>query len=248
MQLLVSVRSVEEAAAALEGGAGLIDVKEPSRGSLGRADDERIRQIVHFIKGRRPVSAACGELRETDFAPPCIRGLNFIKWGLAGLGGETPWRDALARAAGGLHSTSCRPVVAAYADWRRAKAPRPEEVCTFACEQHWGAFLLDTWQKDGRTLLDFLTPPEVADLAQRCRAAGVRVALAGSLGVPQIAALRVAGPDWFAVRGAACRGGDRDAAVDAAAVRQLADLLLARPRSLEDSPAGLDAMDAGRGN
>ena len=35
--LLVSVRNVEEALAALEGGASLIDVKEPSRGPLGRA-------------------------------------------------------------------------------------------------------------------------------------------------------------------------------------------------------------------
>ena len=36
-QLLVSVRSPAEALAALEGGAALIDVKEPARGSLGRA-------------------------------------------------------------------------------------------------------------------------------------------------------------------------------------------------------------------
>ena len=35
---LVSVRSPEEALAALEGGADLIDVKEPSRGPLGAAD------------------------------------------------------------------------------------------------------------------------------------------------------------------------------------------------------------------
>ena len=40
-QLLVSVRSAEEARAALEGGAALIDVKEPSRGSLGSASVEQ---------------------------------------------------------------------------------------------------------------------------------------------------------------------------------------------------------------
>ena len=34
--LLVSVRSAAEAATALAGGADLIDVKEPSRGPLGR--------------------------------------------------------------------------------------------------------------------------------------------------------------------------------------------------------------------
>ena len=35
--LLVSVRCVDEVAAAIEGGAEIIDVKEPSHGSLGMA-------------------------------------------------------------------------------------------------------------------------------------------------------------------------------------------------------------------
>src|SRR2546429_246491 len=78
---------------------------------------------------------------------------------------------------------------AAYADWQRAGAPAPAEVCAFACDQHWGAFLLDTWGKDGTTLLDWLPAAEVAVLCQRCRRAGVPVALAGSLGAPQIRAL-----------------------------------------------------------
>ena len=41
-RLLVSVRSPVEAQAAVAGGAGIIDVKEPSRGSLGRADASRL--------------------------------------------------------------------------------------------------------------------------------------------------------------------------------------------------------------
>jgi len=39
-------------------------------------------------------------------------------------------------------------------------------------------------------------------------------------------------PDWFAVRGAACRGGDRAAAVEASRVRQLAELLAGGPAAL----------------
>ena len=38
-QLLVSVRSAGEAVDALAGGCQILDVKDPSRGSLGRADD-----------------------------------------------------------------------------------------------------------------------------------------------------------------------------------------------------------------
>ena len=63
-RLLVSVRDAAEAEAALAGGADLIDVKEPSRGPLGRADAGVIRYVVKAVGGRAPVSAALGELKE----------------------------------------------------------------------------------------------------------------------------------------------------------------------------------------
>ncbi len=62
--LLVSVRDAAEAAASLAGGADLIDVKEPARGPLGRADAATIAAVVQAVGGRVPVSAALGELRE----------------------------------------------------------------------------------------------------------------------------------------------------------------------------------------
>ena len=61
--LLVSVRSLEEAKAAFESGAALIDVKEPAHGSLGHANSGVIEEIVAYVAGRRPVSAAMGELQ-----------------------------------------------------------------------------------------------------------------------------------------------------------------------------------------
>ena len=52
--LLVSVRSGAEAEAALAGGADLIDVKEPTRGALGRADGAE--QL--FVGGSSRMAAA----------------------------------------------------------------------------------------------------------------------------------------------------------------------------------------------
>jgi uncharacterized protein (UPF0264 family) len=227
MNLLVSVRSAEEALAALDGGADLIDIKEPARGSLGRADDAALVEVLKAVAGRKPVSAACGELLENHAAPPCKLGewhLRYLKWGLAGCGEREDW-PALLEAAAGRSPFACRPVAVAYADWQRAKAPRPAEVCTFACAKRWGAFLLDTWRKDGRTLLDFLSLDEVAQFIERCRRADVPVALAGSLGCPQIETLLPLTPDWFAVRGAVCRKGNREDGIDAERVRELSRLI-----------------------
>jgi uncharacterized protein (UPF0264 family) len=222
--LLVSVRSAAEAEAAVRGGAALIDVKEPAHGSLGRASDPTMLEVVRTVAGRRPVSAALGELADS-VAPPEVP-LDYVKWGLAGCG-EADWRRELNEAIRRLseQGSDCRPVAVAYADWRRAEAPTPDAVCSFAAEHPVGAFLLDTWHKDGSTLLDWLSMAEIERLSDRCRAAGVPLALAGSLGPPEIRLLRPLRPDWFAVRGAACRDRRRDAAIDEEAVRQLVALL-----------------------
>ena len=54
-RLLVSVRSPGEARAAIEGGADILDVKEPIRGSLGMADSEVIAAIARQVEdGRGP--------------------------------------------------------------------------------------------------------------------------------------------------------------------------------------------------
>ncbi len=240
-QLLVSVRSAQEAEAALRGGAGLIDVKEPAHGSLGRASDEVIADVLRVVASRRPVSAALGELVEGGgwrvegeelFSPstlhpaPSTR-LAYVKWGLASAASSWPLLLCEATRRMTEQLPNCRAVAVAYADWQRAAAPRPEEVCSFALEKAMGAFLLDTWNKDGSTLLDWLPLNEIERLRNRCRAAGIPMALAGSLGAAEIRTLLPLRPDWFAVRGAVCPRRQRESEIDESKVRQLASMVRA---------------------
>ena len=230
-RLLVSVRSAVEAEAALAGSAAVIDVKEPANGALGRADDAVIADVVRTVAGRAPVSAALGELRDRPDVnlPSCLPSLAYVKCGLTRCSGEQDswWRpalDALARAVQ-ESAAACRMAVVAYADWRRAQAPKPDEVCTFVCRRPGWGLLLDTWGKDGLTLLDWISRVEVHRMCRVCRDAGVSVALAGSLRRSLIRQLRPTDPDWFAVRGAACEGSQRTAAIDASRVRELVEIL-----------------------
>lgn len=228
-QLLVSVRSVEEAAHALAGGADVIDVKEPRLGSLGRADDGVIAAVLQFVAGRRPVSAALGEVLDEN-PLPSTRGLSFAKWGLAGCGRISLWPIRLAALAKSLH-IDCQFVHVAYADWQCAQAPPLDEVIDLACRSPGSVLLLDTHCKTasahGRhpALLDWLPVEEAIALCKRCRKAHVRVALAGSLGPAEIRLLLPARPDWFAIRGAACLGGSRNGTIHECRVRDLARLL-----------------------
>lgn len=225
--LLVSVRCPAEAEAALAGGADLIDIKEPERGPLGRADDAVIGAIVATVAGRRPVSAALGELADDGGAVPSC-GLAYVKWGLAGCGHD--WRVRLERKL--VAPAPPQVVLTAYADWHCARAPAPEQVLALAAAHPGSVLLLDTCCKSysatlGRcaNLLDWLPLTWIDDFCRRCRDSGVQVALAGSLGQPQIAELRHTAADWFAVRGAACGGGHRVGRIEAHLVRQLVQVI-----------------------
>jgi uncharacterized protein (UPF0264 family) len=235
-KLLVSVRSAEEADAALDGGASIIDVKEPSLGSLGRASAATIMGVVARVAGRVPVSAALGDLtdaRPENSEPLALQGLSYVKWGLAGSGSR--WHSRLLDTAKKLTSIdrAADPVAVAYADWQAARAPDPDAILTFVRKQAWPVFLLDTWQKDGRTLLDRLSFEEIRRLCETCRRDRIQVALAGSLTMDQISELLPLEPDIFAVRGAVCLKNDRTATVDPARVGTLVELMNSSHANLE---------------
>lgn len=223
--LLVSVRDVAEVHEAIVGGADIIDVKEPTRGSLGRPIGSVLDTVVERVAKRRLISVALGELAEWEpLANGFLDGISLVKIGLAGRPAESAWRMELARLRMQLEeSWPARVVAVAYADWHRANAPPPYDVMEEAISNRYAALLIDTWGKDGKTLLDWLGVQETIDLCRACREAVLPVALAGSLGLEQIRELAPARPDLFAVRGAACVGGNRNATVSREQVAALVE-------------------------
>ena len=225
--LLVSVRSAAEVAAALEGGADLIDVKEPAKGPLAPAEAEVVAAVLDAVDGRVSVSAALGE-----WTPNAITEahwhlelpLQYVKWGLAGYTPAPGWGEDLLDTRREL-PIGTEMVAVAYADWERAKSVPPAEVAKFAKRFRFKAFLLDTWGKDGKTLLDFMSAKEVAGLVDGLKRVYTTVAVGGSLRPEQLKQLKGVSPDYFAVRTSACAAGKRDGVIDATRVRKWKELL-----------------------
>lgn len=220
--LLVSVRSADEVEAALAGGADLIDIKEPSKGPLGMAEAEVVASVIAKVKKRVPVSAALGE-----WSPEAITvahwhlelKLDYVKWGLAGYTPTPGWGEDILDTRRELPA-GMEMVAVAYADWERAKSVPPAEIVKFAKRFRFKAFLLDTWNKDGKTLLDFLKPTEIAELLESVGRVGMKSAVGGSLRPERVKQLKGVQPDWYAVRASACAGGKRDGAIDTARVKK----------------------------
>ena len=250
--LLVSVRDCQEAAAAVAGGADIVDVKDPANGPLGYAGPEDIAAIAREVDGRLKVSAALGECRDwlerdrpPQLSPAQTHQLDWVKLGPAGLADAEDWmatwlqaQRATKRAAEtcGLEtapvaettaaSKSPQWVAVAYADCERARSPEPEAMLQAASQQNCAALLLDTYVKDGRTTFDWLSESRLHQLRQAAAEAGLLFALAGQISVGHTPQIRDLQPDIVAVRGAACDQSDRGRAVSADRVQSLKKVLL----------------------
>lgn len=225
-RLLVSVRTAAEAAAALQGGAELLDIKAPERGSLGRPDPQTVRDVLAVrdaLAPAVPVSVALGELREwregvasvADWLPSGIR---FAKVGLADCRGRD-W-IALCAALRAAASSHVAWVAVAYADARAASAPDVAEVFARAARLHFAGVLVDTYSKQQGRLLDHLTVEALGRCARPVRSAGLFWGAAGRLRLADLPRLAPAPVDVVAVRSAVCGEEDRLATVEAERVAQ----------------------------
>jgi uncharacterized protein (UPF0264 family) len=95
MRLLVSVRSAAEVAAAVAGGADIVDAKEPALGSLGAVSGRVLREIAHSLPAGVPLSIAMGDPRNVaalETAMAALDGLAprpsrvYVKIGLSAAG------------------------------------------------------------------------------------------------------------------------------------------------------------------
>ncbi|MCA9262208.1 MAG: hypothetical protein KDA60_00105 [Planctomycetales bacterium] len=211
-KLLVSVRDRHEALAAWQGGADVIDVKEPNQGALGFAGWLTVAEVLTSLSslcGRQPLtSVACGELvdllsRSAARSPDLP--FHFAKVGLAGMASNPQWPVLWRQWAERLPQGS-QPVAVAYADWRDCAAPSVDEVWDASTDVCRG-LLIDTYHKQGQSLLDYLSVEMLTAIVRRADRAGRWVALAGSLSVDAVQTVAPCRPTYFAVRTAACENG-----------------------------------------
>lgn len=220
--LLVSVRNAEEAHVACDAGADVIDVKEPTRGSLGAASPEVWRSVRDAVGRRRPVSVALGELHYDPVEENLQQtyGFRYAKVGLAGCSKISDWREqwerVIRRLPPGVDS-----VAVAYADWHTANSPAPAQIITHAHQLGCAAVLFDTFAKTAGNLFDHLDDSRMADLGARVQELGMKLVVGGSIGETILSRALGLAPDYIAVRGAVCRG-SRIGPIDGELVRGLA--------------------------
>src|SRR5215510_12823568 len=168
MQLLVSVSNEAEACAAREGGADIIDAKDPHAGALGG-----------------PVSAALGDADREDAIERMARdyssaGATFVKVGFAGIGNASLVRSLLRAAVRGAAYAHGHVVAVAYAD-RLSFDLTLDELLDVASDAGADGVLIDTAHKNGPGLPHLIDSDSLTRWTSQAHQVGLSVAIAGKL-------------------------------------------------------------------
>src|SRR5262249_11170415 len=148
---------------------------------------------------------------------PLLGPVAFVKLGTAGLGPDAAWPERFAaaqriisgdRSAGrggaSLHLSgepvSPQWIAVAYADWKRAEGPSPEDVVGGAHQCTCSGVLIDTYGKENGGLFDWLSVDRLTRLAAQARGSGLEFALAGRLQIADAARLAMVRPDIVGIR------------------------------------------------
>jgi uncharacterized protein (UPF0264 family) len=243
MHLLVSVANAGEAAAALAGGADIIDAKNPAAGAMGAVPAHVFREIRGVIGDARPVTAALGDASDGIAIERAAReaaaaGARFVKVGFAGIGSAPRIAEILAAAVFGSRAISIEKtgvVAVAYADAERVSSVAFEDLLEVAGEGGAEGVLVDTADKRGPGLRKLVAASTLARWVAAAHDAGLFIAVAGKLTAEDLAFVHDSGADIAGVRGAACISG-RTSAISAERVRLLA-------RALHGGEQGVDLLD-----
>jgi len=220
MRLLVSPMNMEEAHAALAGGADILDGKNPKEGSLGANFPWVIRSVADLARGKVPVSATIGDM---EFKPgtaslaalgAASSGADYVKAGLLGVktcDQAEEMLKAIVRAVKDLDPKK-KVVASGYSDYLRVGSISPMLLPAAASEAGADVVMVDTAIKDGKPTFDFMGEKDLADFIELGHSNDLEVALAGSIGFPHLETLLRLQPDIIGVRGIVC-GGDRRSAV-----------------------------------
>ena len=217
MKLLISSTDEKEAVEAIEGGADIIDVKNPKEGSLGASFPWVIKRIREATPKNIEVSCALGDIQNlpgtTSLAAlgAATTGVDYIKVGLFGqrtMDEAVCLTQAVTKAVRD-YNPSIKVVATGFADAERIGSLDPLLVPQIAYEAKAHFAMIDTAIKDGRNLLSFLAVNQLKGFVDDAHDYGLETALAGSLRKEDLLIIYALGTDIVGFRGAACTCGDR---------------------------------------
>jgi len=224
--MLISVKNSNEACVVADHPlVSIVDLKDPSAGSLGFAGAVMANDVINAVRETAPdkaISLACGELyqwrlgdedsnarfdggqlREVDWAE-----VTFVKVGLSGNFAETKDFDRLKRFFE-LVPDNVRRVLVIYVDLFSTQQAR--KTIRDVARVNASVLLLDTFDKGRGNTFAHYSPRECQQIFSQGKSRKMTCVLAGSIDSACLCDAAETGADLIGVRGAVCQQDDSKA-------------------------------------
>ncbi len=224
--MLISVKNSNEARAA----AGhllvsIVDLKDPSAGSLGFAGAQLANEVINAVREtnlNKEISLACGELRQwrlddADSTAPLdadqLREIDwaevtYVKVGLSG-GFAVPQDFDRLKRFFELVPNHVRRVLVVYVDLFPMR--QAEEMVLEATRLNASVVLLDTFEKSNGNTFAYYTALECHTIFKQAKSQKMTCVLAGAIDTRCLEEAAETGADLIGVRGAVCQQDESNA-------------------------------------
>ncbi len=220
-QILISVTSIAEAQLALDCGADIIDLKDPSAGALGALPLSLIKEIVGHINGRKLVSATIGDLpmdAETIVKRVTLLAETQVDYIKIGFFEAEDFNECLA----GLKlvtQNGIKLIAVLFAEY-----DYPESLFELIKEAGFIGIMLDTAKKNGQTFFDYYSVQQRKEFANKILSLDLTFGLAGSLKLENLVMAKQFNPSYIGFRGGVCDDNKRQLALSAEKIMAICNL------------------------
>jgi uncharacterized protein (UPF0264 family) len=212
LKLLVSITEVNEALDAFNGGADIIDIKNPKEGALGANFPWVITKVRRILGDEAQISATIGDMPNLPGTASlaalgvAYSGANYVK---VGLFGPSSFDDALYMMKNVVRSvkdynSKTKVIASGYADYAEFKGLNPLMLPKIAYESGADGVLIDVKNKGEANLFDFLDSHKLRFFVDESHRLGLTVALAGGLKKGDVIRIQELNADIIGVRRAVC--------------------------------------------
>ncbi len=226
MQLLISVTSLDEAQIALENGADFIDLKNPNAGALGALPISIVQSVVAYVKQTNPkniTSATIGDVpMQADLLCDCVAKtletkVDYIKIGFF----EAIDYQASLNALNHSARLGAKLIAVLFAE-----KTYPKNLIEAIKQAGFVGVMLDTAEKNGRSLLDNFDEAMMLAFARESVNNALIFGFAGSLKSQHIAQLKKLKPTYLGFRGGVCENNLRTSLIRPEKIRQIKKMLM----------------------
>ncbi len=220
-QILISVTSIAEAQIALDCGADIIDLKDPSAGALGALPLSLIKEITSHINGQKLVSATIGDLpmvAEMIVKQVTLLAETKVDYIKIGFFEAANFNECLATLKL-VTQNGIKLIAVLFAEY-----DYPESLLDAIKKAGFIGIMLDTAKKNGQTFFDYYSEKQGKEFANKILALDLTFGLAGSLKLENLVMVKQLNPSYIGFRGGVCDENKRQLALSAEKIMAICNL------------------------